>query len=159
MMMRGVKADRRKGIYIIRDTKREADRLGVAFGNIWDPFGKPVLRAYSLFPWARDQGKGFEYLQSYSRAVWGERVNAWSHAGLQMIVERAGLPWSEAKQRLDNRNWEPELEQNVNDMIAAGSWGVPTLRLPASGAFPDFTVWGQDRIWLMEEEIARRLAQ
>lgn len=159
MMMRGVKADRRKGMYIIRDTKREADRLGVPFGNIWDPFGKPVLRAYSLFPWARDQNKGFEYLHSYSRAVWSERVNAWSHAGLQIIVERAGLSWAEAKRRLDNCDWEPELEQNVKDMIAAGSWGVPTLRLPAADSFPEFTVWGQDRIWLMEEEIARRLAQ
>lgn len=156
MMMRGVKADRRKGVYIMRDAKREADRLGVPFGNIWDPFGAPVRRAYSLFPWARDQNKGFEYLQSYSRAVWSERINAWSLAGLRAIVERAGLSWAEAQQRLDNRDWEPELEQNVNDMIAAGSWGVPTLRLPASGTFPDFTVWGQDRIWLMEEEIARR---
>jgi 2-hydroxychromene-2-carboxylate isomerase len=157
MMMRGVKADRRKGEYIIRDTKREADRLGIPFGDIWDPFGDPVKRAYSLFPWARDRGKGFEYLWSYSRAVWGERVDAWSHAGLQMVVERAGLSWAEARARLDNRDWEPELEQNVQDMIAAGSWGVPTLRLPAAGSQPPFTAWGQDRIWLVEEEIARRL--
>ena len=157
MMMRGVKADRRKGAYILKDTKREAERLGVPFGNIWDPFGEPVLRAYSLFPWARDQGKGFEYLHSYSRAVWAERVDAWSERGLQTIVERAQLSWAEAKQHLDNREWESELEGNVKDMIAAGSWGVPTLRLPADGSLPEFTVWGQDRIWLIEEEIARRL--
>ena len=157
MMMRGVKADRRKGAYILKDTMREAERLGVPFGNIWDPFGKPVLRAYSLFPWARDQGKGFEYLHSYSRAVWAERVDAWSERGLQTIVERAGLSWADARRRLDNRDWEPELEDNVNAMIAAGSWGVPTLRLPAAGSFPEFTVWGQDRLWLIEEEIARRL--
>lgn len=157
MMMRGVKADRRKGVYIMQDTKREADRLGVPFGNIWDPFGAPVKRAYSLFPWARDQGRGFEYLKSYSYAVWGERVNAWNAPGLRMIVERAGLSWSDAKKLLDNRDWEPELERNVTDMLTAGSWGVPTLRLPAAGGAAEFTVWGQDRIWLMEEEIARRL--
>lgn len=157
MMMRGVKADRRKGQYILFDTKREADRLGVPFGNIWDPFGDPVRRAYSLFPWARDRGRGFEYLHSYSRAVWSERANAWNEAGLRAIVERAGLPWAEAAPRLDQRDWEAEMERNVQDMLAAGSWGVPTLRLPATATSPEFTVWGQDRIWLIEEELARRL--
>ncbi len=158
MMMRGVKADRRKGTYILQDTMREAERLGVPFGNIWDPFGDPVRRAYSLFPWARDQGKGFEYLHAYSLAVWSERTNAWSEAGLRSIVERAGLSWDAAREHLDSRDWEDEMERNVTHMLAAGSWGVPTLRLPAAGILPEFTVWGQDRIWLVEEEIARRIA-
>ncbi|HZP11640.1 MAG TPA: DsbA family protein [Nevskiaceae bacterium] len=156
MMMRGVKADRRKGVYILQDTMREAERLGIPFGNIWDPFGDPVRRAYSLFPWARDRGKGFEYLHQYSLAVWSERVNAWSLDGLKQIVERAGLSWDEAKPLVDNRDWEDEFEHNVSDMLAAGSWGVPTLRLPPSDRHPEFTVWGQDRIWLVEEEIMRR---
>lgn len=158
MMMRGVKADRRKGVYILQDTQREAETLGIAFGNLWDPFGKPILRAYSLFPWARDQGRGFEYLHVYSQAVWSERVDAHSLAGLRSIVERAGLKWDEALKRLDNRDWEAELETNVQDMIAAGSWGVPTLRLSGSDGESPFTVWGQDRLWLIEEEIIRRLA-
>ena len=157
MMMRGVKADRRKGVYILQDTMREAERLGIPFGNIWDPFGDPVRRAYSLFPWARDQGKGFEFLHQYSLAVWSERVNAWSLDGLKQIVERAGLSWDEAKPLVDNRDWEDELEHNVSDMLAAGSWGVPTLRLPPADGHPEFTVWGQDRIWLIEAEIARRV--
>ncbi|HUR40537.1 MAG TPA: DsbA family protein [Verrucomicrobiae bacterium] len=158
MMMRGVKADRRKGQYILFDTRREADRLGIPFGNLWDPFGEPVRRAYSLFPWARDQGRGFEYLHEYSKAVWSERIDAMSPRGLRTIVERAGLPWDAARVRLDSRDWEPELERNVQDMIAAGSWGVPTLRLPASRGEAAFTVWGQDRLWLLEDEIVRRLA-
>jgi 2-hydroxychromene-2-carboxylate isomerase len=159
MMMRGVKADRRKGVYILQDTKREAERLGIAFGDIWDPFGEPVKRAYSLFPYAREQGKAFEYLHAYSNAVWSERVNAWEEAGLKSIVERAGLSWEQARAYLDNPDWEPELERNVADMLAAGSWGVPTLRLPPADGQPEFTVWGQDRIWLIEEEIARRLGR
>lgn len=158
MMMRGVKADRRKGQYILFDTKREADRLGVPFGDIWDPFGDPVRRAYSLFLWARERGRAFEYLRSYSNAVWSERVNAWKETGLRMIVERAGLPWDEARGRLDSKDWEPEMERNVQDMLAAGSWGVPTLRLPATATSSEFMVWGQDRLWLVEEELARRLA-
>jgi 2-hydroxychromene-2-carboxylate isomerase len=103
MMMRGVKADRRKGVYILQDTQREAERLGIPFGNLWDPFGKPILRAYSLFPWAQAQGRGFEYLHVYSQAVWSERVDAWSLTGLRQIVERAGLRWSEALAHLEDR--------------------------------------------------------
>lgn len=159
MMMRGVKADRRKAFYIMKDTQREARRLGVPFGKVWDPFGKPVLRAYSLFPWARDQGKGMDYLHNYSHAVWAEGINAWRLSGLRQIVERTGLDWEQARQRLDNRDWELELEKNVQDMIAAGSWGVPTLRLPPTATEPEFTLWGQDRIWRMEEEIFHRLSQ
>jgi 2-hydroxychromene-2-carboxylate isomerase len=157
MMMRGVKADRRKGQYILFDTRREADRLGVPFGNIWDPFGAPVRRAYSLFPWARAQGRAFEYLHEYSKAVWSERVNAMKPEGLRLVVERAGLRWEDALPHLDTRDWEAEMDRNVADMIAAGSWGVPTLRLPATADHAEFTVWGQDRIWLVEEELARRL--
>jgi 2-hydroxychromene-2-carboxylate isomerase len=159
MMMRGVKADRRKGQYILFDCKREADRLGVPFGDIWDPFGDPIRRAYSLFPLARERGRALEYLRSYSDAVWSERVDAWREPGLRRIVERAGLSWHEAQQRLDSKDWEPEMERNVQAMLAAGSWGVPTLRLPATARFPEFTVWGQDRLWLVEEELARRLGR
>lgn len=158
MMMRGVKADRRKGVYILRDTQREAERLGIAFGKLWDPFGKPILRAYSLFPWARDQGRGLAYLRSYSQAVWSEQLDAWSLEGLRSIVERAGLRWDDALRVLDSADWWPEMEANVQAMIAAGSWGVPTLRLLASAGAPTFTVWGQDRLWLIEAEIIRRLA-
>lgn len=158
MMMRGVKADRRKGRYIIFDTAREARRLGIPFGKVWDPLGKPVLRAYSLFPWAREQGRGFEYLQAYSQAVWAERVNAWSEAGLRAIVERAGLNWQQARLQLDNNNWQSELENNVTEMIAAGSWGVPCFRLLSDANHAEFLVWGQDRIWLLELELLRRCA-
>lgn len=157
MMMRGVKADRRKSDYILLDTAREADRLGIAFGNAWDPFGEPIRRAYSLFPWARDQGKGLAYLQRYSEAVWSERVNAWKPEGLRSIVEAVGLNWAEAQTHLDTRDWEAEFETNVQTMIAAGSWGVPTLSLLGGAGEPDFTVWGQDRIWRVEAEILRRL--
>lgn len=157
MMMRGVKADRRKSQYILLDTAREAGKLGIPFGNAWDPFGEPVRRAYSLFPWARDQGKGLAYLQRYSAAVWAERVNAFQPEGLRGIVEAVGLDWAAAQARLDNRDWEAEFEANVQAMIRAGSWGVPTLRLLGSDGEPDFTVWGQDRLWRLEIEIQRRL--
>lgn len=158
MMMRGVKADRRKTTYILFDTQREAETLGIPFGHAWDPFGEPIRRAYSLFPWTRDQGRAMAYLQAYSEAVWAQGVNAWDLRGLRRIVERAGLDWDGAQAVLDRRDWEAEMEANVQAMIAAGSWGVPSFRLPAAYGAPDFTLWGQDRIWRLEVEIQARLA-
>ena len=37
------------------------------------------------------------------------------------------------------------------------SWGVPTFKLVDGEN--NFTTWGQDRIWLVEEEIIKRLKQ
>ncbi|CAN0492861.1 unnamed protein product, partial [Discosporangium mesarthrocarpum] len=50
MVMRGVPAPPNKARYIIFDTKREADRLGVPFGNLVMPIGAPTRRAYSMLP-------------------------------------------------------------------------------------------------------------
>jgi 2-hydroxychromene-2-carboxylate isomerase len=159
MMMRGVKADRRKTTYILFDTRREAEALGIAFGHAWDPFGEPIRRAYSLFPWARDQGRAMAYLQAYSDAVWAQAVDAWDLRGLRRIVERAGLDWAGAEAVLDSRTWATEMEANVQAMIAAGSWGVPSFHLPSADGQPAFTLWGQDRIWRLEAEIATRLGR
>ena len=51
MMMRGVPAPAAKGVYILKDTKREADALGEKFGRAVDSFGEPVKRAFSIYPW------------------------------------------------------------------------------------------------------------
>ena len=72
MMMRGVPAPRAKQMYIITDSKREADAAGVAFGRVVDPFGDPVRRAFSLYPTLEQMGKGREYLGSYLSAAFAE---------------------------------------------------------------------------------------
>ena len=51
MVMRDLPVPAVKGRYIMRDTKREADRVGVPFGHVFDPVGDPVRRCYSLLPW------------------------------------------------------------------------------------------------------------
>lgn len=50
MVMRGLPVPRAKRLYIVQDTKREADRAGVAFGRVCDPVGEPVEKAFALFP-------------------------------------------------------------------------------------------------------------
>ena len=156
MMMRGLPVPRAKRLYIVLDAKREAERAGVDFGRICDPLGRPVERAYSLYPWAREQGRAEEYLHGFARAAFAEGVDTGTDAGLRRVVERAGLCWDEARKHLDDEGWRDELEANRQALLEMGLWGVPSFRLRGPGQVPDFCSWGQDRLWRIEQEILRR---
>jgi len=52
MVMRGLPVPREKQLYIVLDTKREAEDAGVPFGRVCDPVGRPVERCFSLYPCA-----------------------------------------------------------------------------------------------------------
>jgi 2-hydroxychromene-2-carboxylate isomerase len=157
MVMRGLPVPRAKRLYIVLDTKREAERAGVAFGRVCDPVGRPVERAYSLFPWARERGRAEEYLHCFARAAFAEGIDMGSDAGLRCVVERVGLLWDEACKHLDNESWRDEVEANRQALLEMGLWGVPSFRLRGPGEAPDFCTWGQDRLWRIEQEIGRRL--
>ncbi len=156
MVMRGLPIPKAKRRYILLDTKREAESAGEPFGRICDPLGRPLERAFSLFPWAREQGRSEELLRIFSRASWAEGVDTGTDAGLRQVVERAGLSWEDALEHLDSEGWRAELEENRRVMFEAGLWGVPTFRL-MDGDTHVFTTWGQDRLWLVEAELRRHL--
>jgi len=157
MVMRGVPVSLAKGLYIFRDARREGAALGMPFGRMVDPIGRPVRRAFSLWPWARSQGRGEALLASFLRAAFAEAVDTSHDAGLRRVVERAGLDWREAQPHLGSTDWEAELEENRLCMIGEmGQWGVPSFRLRGPGQEPDLVAWGQDRLWLISREIQRR---
>jgi 2-hydroxychromene-2-carboxylate isomerase len=157
MVMRGLAVPPAKRMYITLDTKREADDAGVPFGRICDPVGRPVERGFSLWPFARAQGREGDYLHAFARAAFAEGVDTGTDAGLRMVVERAGLVWSEARPHLDQEGWRDELEANRKQLFELGLWGVPCFRIVGRGGAPDFCTWGQDRLWLVETELRRRL--
>ncbi len=158
MVMRGLAVPGPKRLYIVLDTKREAERLGIPFGRAQDPVGRAVELGYSLFPWAREQGRGGEWLHAFARAAFAEGIDLETENGLRHAVVAAGLDWAEARARLGTDTWRPELERNREDLLAMGLWGVPSFRLRGPAGEPDFCTWGQDRLWLVEAEIARRSA-
>jgi 2-hydroxychromene-2-carboxylate isomerase len=179
MVMRGLPVPREKQLYIMLDTKREAEDAGIAFGRLCDPVGRPVERCFSLYPWARARGRAPELLRSFTHAAFAEGVDTGSDAGLRQVVERAGLAWAEAKRILDDEEnaarlrsqpaspslaastgtgWREELELNRKQLFALGLWGVPSFRLLGRPGEPDHATWGQDRLWRVEQELRRRLA-
>lgn len=160
MVMRGVPAPAAKGVYIMLDAKREAEALGVPFGNMYDPIGRAVLRGFSLWPFARERGREAEYIAAFLRAAFVEGRPTGTDAGLAYVVERAGLSWEEARPFVDSPTFRDELEANRKILYdELGLWGVPSFRLRGPDGEPDLCVWGQDRLWLVAAEIRRRLAR
>jgi len=159
MVMRGLPVPREKQLYIVLDTKREAEDAGVSFGRICDPVGRPVERCFSLYRWARDRGRAGELLLAFTRAAFAQGIDTGTNSGLRTVVEQAGLPWSEAREHLDRDDgWRAELESNREALFALGLWGVPSYCLRDRAGAIVFSTWGQDRLWLVEAEIRRRLA-
>lgn len=158
MVMRGLPVPTKKAIYIIKDTKRQADRAGIPFGKMADPVGRPVELGYSLYPYACTHGKGFEFLHAFTTLAFAEGVDLGEEAGLKQACERAGLDWSEARVGLGNEDWREELEANRLAVLESGLWGVPSFRLLGPGGEEIFATWGQDRIWLVEQKVREYLA-
>ena len=144
MVMRGMQVPRMKGLYILKDTAREAQRLAIPFGKVADPVGTPVERGYAILPIAIEQGKGFDFALSFMRGVWAEGIDAGSDKGLRQITERAGLDWNAAKDLIGGDHWKAEAEANRTEMMSLGLWGVPSFRVGETA------VWGQDRLWVIE---------
>jgi len=159
MVMRGLPVPAAKRLYITLDTRREAEDAGVPFGRIADPVGRPVERAFTLFPYAREQGRGAAFLLEFARAAFAEGVDTGSDAGLEQVVERAGLSFAEARKHLDQDSCQDELEANRRQLFDMGLWGVPSFRVLGPGDAPAWCTWGQDRLWRVEQELRRRLGE
>ena len=157
MMMRGVPAPRTKQLYILSDTRREAEYYSIPFGPIVDPFGEPVKRAFSLCPYMVEQGLGAAYCSNYLKASWAERIDITTDDGLRTVVDRTGASWSEASATFNNDEWQPLLENNVSDMLNFGLWGVPSFKVTGGNRQEAFCCWDQDRLWRVETEISERL--
>ena len=147
MVMRRMQVPRTKGFYILTDAKREATQYGIDFGKIADPLGAGVERCYALYEFAVSAGKGLEFLESCARGAWAEGINAATDAGLQVLVERAGLDWQQARWLLTEDGWRIWAQRNLADMYSADLWGVPSL------SYRDTKVYGQDRIECIEQAI------
>ena len=153
MVMRGLPVPLAKRLYILRDTKREARRLGMNFGAVVDPVGKPVEAGLALLQAACTKGQGSALLESFLSAVFAEGLDAGSNQGLQRIAQRAGLDTPASQAALTDEAWRAVAEANRADLLQRGLWGVPSFRVNDQPV-----LWGQDRLWMLEQDILRALA-
>lgn len=150
MVMRGMEVPLAKRLYIVRDAKREADRLSIPFGRIVDPVGEGVERCLAVLVHARQAGRERAFLVSACRGIWAEGLDVAVDEDLRRVVERAGLDWAEARASLRDEQWREEVEANRAALFGLGLWGVPVLRLGG------LAVWGQDRVAVIDAVAPRR---
>jgi 2-hydroxychromene-2-carboxylate isomerase len=151
MVARGLPLPQVKRMYIVRDAKREADRLGIAFGEICDPLGKGVDHCLAIQHWANQRGPeaALAFARSAMRASWSEAYDLSEYVDLKKVVERANLPWDEARAALDSADAVKAHQANAADLAVIGLWGVPSFRCG------DFVAWGQDRLPLLADRLRR----
>jgi 2-hydroxychromene-2-carboxylate isomerase len=140
MVMRGQSVPRAKSLHTLRDVKREARRLGMPFGPVYDPLGEGAMRCLLVTEHAVDVGREREFALAASRAIWAEAVDVASDEGLRPICERAGLSWRACEDAIHDRRLRARVDANTAALIDLGHWGVPVL------AFGGELFWGQDRI-------------
>jgi len=145
MVTRGVPLPTAKKFYIFLDAAREAERLGMPFGKIYDPLGKGALRCLYVAEHAAEAGRLPEFVLGASRAIWAEGVCVAGDKGLRKVCEAAGLSWDDCREAINNTEYHDRIESNNARLSELGHWGVPTFH------YKDELFWGQDRIPHLEK--------
>lgn len=149
LVNRGAQMPQVKRMYIVRDAKREADRLGIPFGEIVDPLGKGIDYCLAIQHWANQRGAGIAFAKSATKGIWSEARDPAEYVDLRYLVERAGLPWEEARAVLDDPAGSKAAAENAADLNGAGLWGVPSFKVG------DLVTWGQDRLPILADRLRR----
>ena len=149
MVMRGLPVPLEKRMYIVRDTKREAERLGIDFGRICDPVGAGVERGLAVLHRATAQGRGLDFVESFLTGAFAEAMDATTDTGLEAMAARAGLTPADLAAALADESWRAIAEVNRLELLDEGLWGVPSFRVGDRPAH-----WGQDRLWAVEADLA-----
>ncbi len=151
MKMAGFVIPELKARYFRFDPAREALRHGLRFGNFHDPFGAGLERAMALVDGAARAGRLEAYILSVMQGVWADGVDTATDAGLRLLVERAGLDWAALRPALADEAWRDWAARHRAELEAHGQYAAPTFALGG------YVTWGQDRLWVLEREIERRL--
>ena len=89
------------------------------------------------------------YARRTMRGIWAEARDPSEYIDLRYLVERANLPWQDAKAALDDPAATKWAQAAAADLAVLGLWGVPSVRVG------DIVAWGQDRLPLLAERLRR----
>jgi 2-hydroxychromene-2-carboxylate isomerase len=82
------------------------------------------------------------------RGIWSEARDVAHIPDLVFLAERVGISEAEVRAAIEDGGWEEKGKANREALTELGLWGVPTLRIGS------YSTWGQDRLPLVEAEIA-----
>lgn len=155
MVMRGLAVPTTKKLYLVKDSAREARRLGIPFGRIADPVGAGAERCLAVCAeLGADPRRAFDFAVSAARGIWSEGHDVATERGMSAVAERAGVTRDELGRALANMAAGAALAEANRIALAEelGLWGVPSYRVGA------WVSWGQDRLPLVRHALglARR---
>ncbi len=145
--------DRKRPLYILMDSHRRAEFLGLPFA--W-PNPDPIVQNLEDFTVAKEQphiyrlstlgveaqrrGKGIDFAAQVSRLIFGG-TEGWDAGGhLAAATASAGLDLADMEAATAKGDHRAEIDSNHDALEAAGHWGVPTMVVNGEPFF------GQDRI-------------
>jgi 2-hydroxychromene-2-carboxylate isomerase len=152
MVTRGLAVPNVKRMYIVHDAKREADRHGVAFGELCDPLGTGIDNCLAIAHRAQQHGQLMAFARSAMRGIWAEARDMAEYVDLRHVVERAGMSWDDARAALEpepSAAAQKAATTNATELAVFHLWGVPSLRCG------EFVAWGQDRLGLLADRLRR----
>ena len=97
------------------------------------------------------------YIDELLKASFYDGINIGEDDYLESLVSQLDLDWPTISKDLNTKGWRKVLDDNLKDMYAGNCWGVPSFKITDSDGSNPFYVWGQDRMWLLKEEINKRL--
>ena len=103
------------------------------------------------------RSKGFDYIDALLKASFQDGINIGEDSFLENLVIELGFDWQEIKIHLNSSAWKKVLDDNVKDMYQGNCWGVPSFKSTNAEDSNPYYVWGQDRMWLVKEEIYKRI--
>jgi 2-hydroxychromene-2-carboxylate isomerase len=147
MAMREQAVPQAKRIHTVRDVAREAKRLGMPFGPIWDPIGEGATRVLAVSEHAKDAGREKDFVLNASRGIWAEAKDVSQDGPLREICQASGLDWADCARAISDPAYAERVEANVQALAAVPHWGVPVF------VFRGEAFWGQDRIAYLEDAL------
>jgi 2-hydroxychromene-2-carboxylate isomerase len=136
------------------DNVREAARVNIAFGPIVDPVGAGAERALAVLHQAIPLGLGEKFAEAALRGCWSRGIDLASNSGLTKVAVEAGISRDVVAKSLADSSWRDQVDANRQQLFDAGLWGVPSFRVNGKPAH-----WGQDRIWLLEQDLLSEAIQ
>ena len=160
MVMRGLPVPSIKRFYILLDSAREADVLGLPFGRICDPVGTGVEHCLAITQalLADSPSAAMDFAESAGAAIWHEGRDMSHLPELYACAVRAGISADVVSAALAANDWHAAAEANREALFGLGLWGVPSLDLRLNGKRLCST-WGQDRLWVIEDALNDALPQ
>ena len=147
MIMRGLSVSRLKQKCIFVDAAREAKAKGIPLYKFADPIGQGVLNGYQFFYYAKYCQCEIDYLLALFKAVYVDGVDLSKIRNVKKIVEQVGLDYDAALHFSKHNPWRADIDENEKYLFEKGFWGVPVFE------YRELSVWGQDRLWQIEQAI------